>query len=157
MVFSGREYWSGLHPLLPGIFPTQGSNSGLLHYRWILYGLSHQGNQEYVCKSTPSYGWSSCPSVDCTNWNFLFCPFHLPAAFSLLAWESPSPYQHLCLLSPLLLTIILGCAVLCLAAQSYPTLCDPRQEYWSGLSHPPPGNLPKPGIKPRSPTLQEDS
>ena len=25
-----------------------------------------------------------------------------------------------------------------------------RQEYWSGLSCPPPGNLPKPGIKPRS-------
>jgi len=30
--------------LLEGIFPTQGSNSGLLHYRWILYQLSHQGS-----------------------------------------------------------------------------------------------------------------
>ena len=27
-----------------GIFPTQGSNSGLLHCRQILYRLSHQGN-----------------------------------------------------------------------------------------------------------------
>ena len=27
-----------------------------------------------------------------------------------------------------------------------------RQEYWSGLPHPPPGNPPNPGIKPRSPT-----
>ena len=29
-----------------------------------------------------------------------------------------------------------------------------RQEYWSGLPFPSPGNLPDPGIKPRSPTLQ---
>ena len=28
-----------------------------------------------------------------------------------------------------------------------------RQEYWNGLSSPPPGNLPDPGIKPPSPTL----
>ena len=27
-----------------GIFPTQGSNPGLLYYRWILYCLSHQGS-----------------------------------------------------------------------------------------------------------------
>ena len=32
-----------------------------------------------------------------------------------------------------------------------------RQEYWSGLPRPPPGNLPDPGIKPRSPALQADS
>ena len=33
----------------------------------------------------------------------------------------------------------------------------PRQEYWSGLPCPSPGDLPDPGIKPRSPTLQADS
>ena len=32
-----------------------------------------------------------------------------------------------------------------------------RQEYWSGLPSLPPGDLPNPGIKPRSPTLQADS
>ena len=32
-----------------------------------------------------------------------------------------------------------------------------RQEYWSGFPCPPPGDLPNPGIKPRSPTLQVDS
>ena len=32
-----------------------------------------------------------------------------------------------------------------------------RQEYWSGLPFPPPGNFPNPGIKPRSPALQVDS
>ena len=29
----------------------------------------------------------------------------------------------------------------------------PRQEYWSGLPFPPPGDLPDPGIKPVSPAL----
>ena len=32
-----------------------------------------------------------------------------------------------------------------------------RQEYWSGFPFPSPGNLPNPGIKPRSPTLQADA
>ena len=30
----------------------------------------------------------------------------------------------------------------------------PRQEYWSGLSFPPPGDLSDPGVEPRSPALQ---
>ena len=33
----------------------------------------------------------------------------------------------------------------------------PRPEYWSGEYSPSPGNLPNPGIEPRSPTLQADS
>ena len=32
-----------------------------------------------------------------------------------------------------------------------------RQEYWSGLPFPSPGNLPYPGIEPGSPVLQADS
>ena len=32
-----------------------------------------------------------------------------------------------------------------------------RQEYWSGLPFPSPGDLPNPGIAPRSPALQVDS
>ena len=31
------------------------------------------------------------------------------------------------------------------------------QEYWNGLPCPPPGDLPNPGIEPRSPVLQADS
>ena len=56
-------------------------------------------------------------------------------------------------------------------AQSCPTLCDPmdyiaclaplsmefsRQEYWSGLPFPSPGDLPDPGIKPGFPVLQAE-
>ena len=33
----------------------------------------------------------------------------------------------------------------------------PRQEYWSGLLFPSPGNLPNPGIKSGSPALQVNS
>ena len=68
--------------------------------------------------------------------------------------------------------------VLCLVAQSCPTVCDPtdcslpvhgglhvvlcpcgfsRQEHWSGLPCPPPGDLPNLGFKPRFPTLQAES
>ena len=32
-----------------------------------------------------------------------------------------------------------------------------RQEYWSGLPFPSPGDLPNPVIEPRSPTLQADA
>ena len=32
-----------------------------------------------------------------------------------------------------------------------------RQEYWSGLPFPSPGDLPNPGIEPRYPELQADS
>ena len=39
MGFSRQEYWSGLPFPSPGIFPTQGSNPGLLHSRQILYWL----------------------------------------------------------------------------------------------------------------------
>ena len=63
------------------------------------------------------------------------------------------------------------CTRVCVRAQSQPTLCDPtecsppgssghgisRQEHWSGLPFPPPGDLPDPGIKLTSPRLQGDS
>ena len=42
----GKNTGVGCHALLPGIFPTQGLNPGLLHFRRILYSLSHQGAQE---------------------------------------------------------------------------------------------------------------
>ena len=39
-----QEYWSGCHFLLQGVFPTHGSNLGLLHCRQILSRMSHQGS-----------------------------------------------------------------------------------------------------------------
>ena len=40
----GQNTGVGSLSLLQGIFPTQGSNPGLLHYRRILYQLSHKGS-----------------------------------------------------------------------------------------------------------------
>ena len=45
MEFSRHEYWSGLPFPSPGIFPTQGLNPSLLHCRWILLPLIHQGSK----------------------------------------------------------------------------------------------------------------
>ena len=59
----------------------------------------------------------------------------------------------------------------CLVAKSCPTLCDPidysqsgssvhgifQARNWSGLPFPSPGDLPNPGIEPRSPALQADA
>ena len=44
--FPGKNTGVGFHSLLQGIFPTQGSNLGLVHCRQILYHLSHQGSQD---------------------------------------------------------------------------------------------------------------
>ena len=38
----GKNSGVGCHALLQGIFPTQGSNPGLLNCRWILYCLNQQ-------------------------------------------------------------------------------------------------------------------
>ena len=40
----GKNTGVGSLALLPGIFPTQGSNQGLPHCRQIFYHLSHQGS-----------------------------------------------------------------------------------------------------------------
>ena len=40
----GKNTGVSCHALLQGIFPTEGLNPDLLHCRWILYGLRHQGS-----------------------------------------------------------------------------------------------------------------
>ena len=78
----GKNTGVGGHFLLQGIFPTQGSNSGLLHCRWILYPLSHQGSpclqKEEVKESEVAQLCSTlCDPMDspCTKllrpWDFL--------------------------------------------------------------------------------------
>ena len=43
------------------------------------------------------------------------------------------------------------------AYQAPPSMGFSRQAYWSGLPFPSPGDLPDPGIEPRSPALQVDT
>ena len=42
----GKDTGVGCHALLQGIFPTQGSNPGLLHCRQILFQLSYKGSPQ---------------------------------------------------------------------------------------------------------------
>ena len=63
---------------------------------------------------------------------------------------------HLCVLSHF--SHVWHCATLWTTARQTPlSMGFSRQKYWSGLPCPPPGDLPNPGIKPRSPALQADS
>ena len=43
------------------------------------------------------------------------------------------------------------------AYQAPPSMEFSRQEYWSGLPYPSPGDLPDPGIEPGSPAFQADA
>ena len=57
MGFSRQEYWVGTHSLLQGIFPTQGSNTGLPHSRQILSHLSHHGSRSHLSTEIERKMW----------------------------------------------------------------------------------------------------
>ena len=46
----GKNTGVGSHSLLQGIFSTQGSKAGILHFRQFLYHLSHLGSLFLFCK-----------------------------------------------------------------------------------------------------------
>ena len=65
-------------------------------------------------------------------------------------------------------TVLHMCCCCCFIADSFATPCTtahqaplsiefPRQEHWSGLPFPSPGDLSDPGIEPGSPALEADS
>ena len=57
-----------------------------------------------------------------------------------------------------LVAVISDSATLWTIAYQAPLLMEfSRQEYWSGLPFPSPGDLPDPGIEPRSPALQAEA
>ena len=60
---SRQEYWSGLPFPSPGIFLTQGSNPGLLHYRQTLYQLSYEGEEEKLKFYITSCSFCLCNSA----------------------------------------------------------------------------------------------
>ena len=59
----GQNTGLGSLSLLQGIFPTQGSNSGLPHCRWILYQLSHKGSSR-ILEPIPSPGNLPNPGIE---------------------------------------------------------------------------------------------
>ena len=97
----------------------------------------------------------------CASWTWLTISFSMLGKFSIIISSKIFSY-------PLFFSASSAAAK---SLQLYPTLCDPidtahqappslgfsRQEHWSGLPFPSPGNLLNLGIKPRAPTLQADS
>ena len=65
------------HSLLLGIFPTQGSNPGLLHCRQILYCLGHQGIEQFA-----NFGfrksWETW-KLKLSSLSLSVCPSHIPS------------------------------------------------------------------------------
>ena len=92
------------------------------------------------CKAPKALEWNSYKSEVC-----------VPGPSSLF---SPSSHMALGLLPTLPSVRTEGA---CWARQAPLSVGSSRQEYWSGLPFPSPGDLPNPGMEPRSPTLQADS
>ena len=106
MEFSRQEYWRRLPCPCPGIFLTQGSNSGLLHCRWILYPLSHRRAQVNHFSSVQLL---SCVRLFATPWSAA-CWASLSitnsqSLFKLITIKSVMPSNHLILCCPLLLLL----------------------------------------------------
>ena len=75
----GQNTWVSSLSLLQGLFPTQGSNWGLLHCRQILYQLSHKGSPRilewvvypFSSKSSQPRNWTGISRIASrffTNW-----------------------------------------------------------------------------------------
>ena len=113
------------HFLLQGIFPTQELNLGLLHCRQTLYRLSHQGFSLGICL---------CSLMNCR--------------FSICA------YCRVCISSVQSLSRVrLFATPWTVAYQAPPSMGFSRQECWSGLPFPSPGDLPDPEIESMSSAL----
>ena len=80
----------GSHALLQGIFPTQESNQGLLHCRWILYQLSYQGSPPFLINS---HKYNQSPMTGMSI-SYLFTPKSPSNLARLhLRWKPRSPFS----------------------------------------------------------------
>ena len=127
--------------------------------------------------------WFHCPKNLCSAFLGFFCLFVFghAACRILVPWpgiepgrpltvtaQSPNhwttgefpcstfliPALHACCVA----SVVSDLAILwTVASQTFLSMGFSRQEYWSGLPFPSPGDLPDSGVKPRSPTLQRPS
>ena len=157
--FPGKNTGVGCHFLLQEIFLIQGLNPGLLHCRQMLYHLSRQ---------------RSTITREKTILDFKIIKFKILSQYMVLLVYL-NIHNSFTAFHKLLLPSLRSEVKWSEFAQSCPTLCDPvdcsvpaayqapqsmqffRQEYWSGVPFPSPGDLPDPGIKPRSLALQAEA
>ena len=91
MELSSKNTGVGRLSLLQGIFPTQRSNPGLPHCRWILYQLSHQGSPRIL--EWVAYPFSSRSSQP-TNQTGVSCI--AGGFFTNLAIKEAHRYIYIC-------------------------------------------------------------
>ena len=94
----------GFHALLQGIFPTQGSNLGLLHCSRILYYVSHQGSPNIpncCCLVTHRVQLFATPNTAACQVSLSFTISW--SLLKLMSIESVMPSRCLVLCHPLLL------------------------------------------------------
>ena len=99
--------------LLQGIFPTQGLNPGLWHCRWILYCLSHQG-------SPWTLEWVAYSFSRGSSW---------PRDWTRVSWIAGGFFTSWATREALFSLQVQFSSV----AQSCPTLCDPMNDSTPGL------------------------
>ena len=139
--------------LLQGIFPTQGSNQGLQHCRRILYCLSYQRSLKKHKKGTTLKTEVEKPGRDSRR----------KQDGREVQRKTSQSYRdgskEVSQLNKARGVNTCACQVASVVSNSlWTAACQPplsmgfsRQEYWSGLPCPPPGDLPHPGFKPISP------
>ena len=129
----GRNTGVGSLFLLQVIFPIQGLNPGLLHCRWILYQLSHKGSPSNEIRPI-IYEFLKRRLVNpCTSpYNALILAVCVCVFSCVWLFETPS---------------------WTVAYQAPLSMVFSRWEYCNVLLFPSPGDLPNPGIEPRSPAF----
>ena len=87
--------------------------------------------------------------------NFILCVIRSPQRLLSKGYYDVnyiSKHHYACMLSPFSVSDSLW-PPWTVARQAPLSMGFSRQEYWSGLSFPPPGDLPDPGVRPASPAL----
>ena len=93
----GQNTGVGNFSLLQGIFPTQGSNPDLPHYRRILYQLSHKGSPRILEWILSLLQWIF-PTQE-LNWGLLCCKWILYCLNNQKNPFLPNTYNLKCMLS----------------------------------------------------------
>ena len=116
----------------------------LLFSAWKFWAANYRAQLSQHCYSVPREHLSdiTCCAFNC--WELRWWGGRLVSVWSVSKWSR----------SVLSWFFVIPWTVAC---QTLPSMGFSRQEYWSGLPFPSPGDLLHPGIEPWSPTLQADS
>ena len=109
----------------------------------------------YIYKYTYKYSVDICVCVDIYVCIYIYVCVYI---YYICVCVCIYVYIYICIyIVKLLSHVCLLVTPWTVAHQAPPSMEFSRQEYWSGLPFPSPGDLPDPGVKPGSPALQADA